>query len=104
MFLPPLLGILYLNKELSNEKEVFFMITKEMTVAEAIRDNPEIIQILSDENIDYCCGGNRLLEAALGEKKLDVDSFVNLLNRQKKDVNMRENPLDLNKEDLIAIL
>lgn len=80
------------------------MITKEMTVAEAIRDNPEIIRILSDENIDYCCGGNRPLDAALEEKKLDVDSFVNLLNRQKKDVNMRENPLDLNKEDLIAYI
>lgn len=104
MFLYPLLGILYLNKELSNEKEVFFMITKEMTVAKAIQDNPEIIQILSDENIDYCCGGNRPLATALEEKKLDVDSFINLLNRQKKNVNVTENPLDLSKKDLIAYI
>ncbi|WP_333677675.1 DUF542 domain-containing protein [Muricomes intestini] len=68
------------------------MITKEMTVAEAIRDNPDIIQIFLDENIDYCCGGNKPLEAALQEKKLDADSFINLLNRQKKNVNMTETP------------
>ena len=49
------------------------MITKKMTIAEAIKSNPDIIQILSDANIDYCCGGHRPLLEAAEEKNLDVD-------------------------------
>lgn len=81
------------------------MITNKMTIAEAIKMNPEIIQILSEENIDYCCGGNRPLVEAIEEKKLDTDSFIDLLNRQKKKSNNKaEDPLVLNKEDLIAYI
>lgn len=47
------------------------MITKKMTIAEAIKSNPDIIHILSDANIDYCCGGHRSLLEAAEEKNPD---------------------------------
>lgn len=78
------------------------MITKKMTIAEAIKSNPDIIQILSDANIDYCCGGHRPLLEAAEEKNLDVDSFVDLLNRQKETENRgKADPLTLDNEKLI---
>ena len=73
-----------------------------MSIGDAIKQNPEIIQILSEENIDFCCGGNRVLKDVLDEKKLDVDSFIDLLNRQpKKQYSNMEDAIHLNREDLI---
>lgn len=78
------------------------MITKDMTIGEAIKQNPDIIQVLSDEGIDYCCGGGRPLVSAAKEKKLDIDSFVILLNKQKhREHSSMEEALKLGKNDLI---
>lgn len=78
------------------------MITKDMTIGEAIKENPEIIQVLTDEKIDYCCGGNRPLESAAEAKNIDVGSFVDLLNRQKRNPeNTIDEAIELNNKDLI---
>ena len=59
------------------------MINKDMSIADAIKTKPSILQILSDSNIDYCCGGNRPLIEAIAERNLDIDSFINMKLKQK---------------------
>ncbi|HBX87897.1 MAG TPA: hypothetical protein DEG09_04680 [Marinilabiliaceae bacterium] len=79
-------------------------ISADSFVKEVVKSNFKTARLFQDYNIDYCCGGNKPLEAALQGKKLDADFFINLLNRQKKNVNMTETPLDLNRKDLIAYI
>ncbi|MBW4829495.1 MAG: DUF542 domain-containing protein [Clostridiaceae bacterium] len=81
------------------------MINKDMTISEAIKRHPEIIPTLSDFNIDFCCGGHRSISEALNEKKLDVDSFIKLLNRQEnKGEHSIEEAINMNKEDLVQYI
>ena len=37
------------------------MITKDMTIADSIKQKPDIVSIFSDTGIDFCCGGHRSL-------------------------------------------
>ncbi len=77
------------------------MINKDMSIADAIKTKPSILQILSDSNIDYCCGGNRPLIEAIAERNLDIDSFIELLNKHEvKTESTIEDVLKLSKEDL----
>lgn len=57
------------------------VITKDMTVAEAVKVNPDIMDILAKENIDFCCGGKHPLKEAVEAKGKDIDSFVAMLNQ-----------------------
>lgn len=81
------------------------MITKEMTIAEAVKRDSSVLEILSDIGIDFCCGGHEKLEKALIEKNLDVESTIQLLNRKtdRKDVEL-ENLLEMEDEKLIQYI
>ncbi|HHU04425.1 MAG TPA: DUF542 domain-containing protein [Fastidiosipila sp.] len=56
------------------------MIKLNMTIAEAVKTNPDIIDLLSEYGIDYCCQGSRKLLGAIEDKKLVADEFVRELN------------------------
>lgn len=78
------------------------MITDKMSIAEAIKINPEIVDVLSDVGIDYCCGGKQGLSDAIKEKNLEINSFIDLLNRQKyQKTNSIQDAINLDNKDLI---
>ncbi|MEG0249611.1 MAG: DUF542 domain-containing protein [Peptostreptococcus sp.] len=78
------------------------MINNKMTIAEAIKTNPDIVDVLSDVGIDYCCGGNRNLSEAIIEKNLELSSFIDLLNRQETKTNSYiQDAIKLGNEELI---
>ncbi|BCN31812.1 iron-sulfur cluster repair di-iron protein [Anaeromicropila herbilytica] len=58
------------------------MITKNMKLVDVVKTFPGSIEIFNKERIDYCCGGKNLLEDALRENGIDVDSFVSMLNEK----------------------
>lgn len=78
------------------------MITKNMTIADSIKQKPDIISIFSDTGIDFCCGGHRTLEEALNEKNLDINSYLRILNSEQKseDKNL-DSALSLDKKELV---
>lgn len=56
------------------------MISHHMTIAEAVKTNPDITDMLSEYGIDYCCAGSRKLSDAMKVKNLDPDDFIRQLN------------------------
>ncbi|MDO5755280.1 MAG: DUF542 domain-containing protein [Tissierellia bacterium] len=59
------------------------MIRKTMRIEEAMKEKPAIACLLEKEGVDFCCGGHQILEEALGEKGIDVDSFIKKLNEME---------------------
>ena len=57
------------------------MITTEMSIEKAIAIKPSIVEILSEEEIDYCTCGHSKLRKILEDMNIDVDSFIDLLKR-----------------------
>ena len=55
-------------------------ITKDMTVAQAVKVNPDLMDVLAKDGIDFCCGGGNPLAEALQKKGLDVGQYVAKLN------------------------
>lgn len=79
-----------------------FTINKSMTVAEAVKVNPEIMDILSHDGIDFCCGGNHSLAEAIQAKGKDVDAYIDQLNSVKiAKKSPRAEILSYSKEELI---
>ncbi|MDD2427445.1 MAG: DUF542 domain-containing protein [Eubacteriales bacterium] len=56
------------------------MINQHMTIAEAVKDNPDIIKLLSEYGIDYCCESSKKLLDLTKVKNLDPDEFIKQLN------------------------
>lgn len=78
------------------------MINKEMTVAEAIKEKPEVVSLLAKLNIDYCCGGNKKFAEAIKGQNIDLDKLIDDLNKyETKESYSIDDALNLNKEDLI---
>ena len=40
-------------------------INKSMTVADAVKVNPELMDVLAKDGIDFCCGGGHPLAEAI---------------------------------------
>ncbi len=57
------------------------MITKEMTLADVVKEHPNTIGFLNGLHLDYCCGGHDPIARAIAEKGMDVDRFLADLNR-----------------------
>ncbi|MFC2767659.1 MAG: DUF542 domain-containing protein [Mitsuokella sp.] len=57
------------------------MITKDMTLAHVVKDYPQTIGFLNRLHLDYCCGGHDPIAIAVAEKGLDVEQFLEDLNR-----------------------
>ncbi len=57
------------------------MITKEMTLADVVKEHPNTIGFLNGLHLDYCCGGHDPIAQAIAAKGMDVDQFLADLNR-----------------------
>lgn len=79
------------------------MITKTMKVEQAVKERPNIVELLSENNIDFCCGGWQILEDAVAKQGLDVDDFVAQLNRYEstKEINDWRQALQMSKKELV---
>ncbi|MDD3027285.1 MAG: DUF542 domain-containing protein [Erysipelotrichaceae bacterium] len=79
------------------------MITKEMKIEEVVKQNPDAIDILSECQIDFCCGGKQVLNNAAKEAGQDPDELVARIasyRRPGKADDWRQ-VLDFNREELI---
>ncbi|MDM0476241.1 iron-sulfur cluster repair di-iron protein [Clostridium perfringens] len=61
------------------------LIRKDYSLGEVVTVYPAVVQKFNDMELDYCCGGNKSLEVALKEKAVDVDKFVEDLNKEFKE-------------------
>ena len=48
------------------------MITKEMTLADVVKEYPGTIPYLNEYRLDYCCGGHDPIEKIAKEKNIDL--------------------------------
>ena len=78
------------------------IINKSMTVADAVKVNPEVMDVLAKDGIDFCCGGNHPLAEAIAEKGKDVDQYIDMLNQVKvTQKSTRAEVLNYSKDQLI---
>lgn len=56
------------------------MTTKDMTLAQVVKDYPNTIGFLNNLHLDYCCGGHEAISIAIKEKGMDVEKFLKELN------------------------
>ncbi|XZM79398.1 iron-sulfur cluster repair di-iron protein [Clostridium perfringens] len=61
------------------------LITKDYSLGEVVTVYPAVVKKFNDMELDYCCGGSKSLELALKEKCIDVDKFVEDLNKEFKE-------------------
>ena len=61
------------------------LIRKDYSLGEVVTVYPAVVKKFNDMELDYCCGGNKSLELALKEKGVDVDKFVEGLNKEFKE-------------------
>ena len=61
------------------------LIRKDYSLGEVVTVYPAVVKKFNDMELDYCCGGNKSLELALKEKGVDVDKFVQDLNKEFKE-------------------
>lgn len=77
-------------------------INKSMTVADAVKVNPELMDVLAKDGIDFCCGGGHSLVEAIEAKGKDVDEYIAMLNTvQRAQKSSRAEVLSYSKEQLI---
>lgn len=71
------------------------MITKNMSLANIVKEFPGSVDIFNKYKLDYCCGGKVLLQDALVESKIDAEDFMENLNKaQEQDKSNKENRLN----------
>ena len=61
------------------------LIRKDYSLGEVVTVYPAVVKKFNDMELDYCCGGNKSLEVALKENGVDVDKFVEDLNKEFKE-------------------
>lgn len=61
------------------------LIRKDYSLGEVVTVYPAVVKKFNDMELDYCCCGNKSLELALKEKGVDVDKFVEDLNKEFKE-------------------
>lgn len=77
-------------------------INKSMTVADAVKVNPELMDVFAKDGIDFCCGGGHPLAEAIEAKGKDVDEYIAMLNTvQRAQKSSRAEVLSYSKEQLI---
>ena len=80
----------------------FETINKSMTVADAVKVNPELMDVLAKAGIDFCCGGGHPLAEAIAETGKDVDAYIAMLNDvQVAQKSSRAEVLNYSKDQLI---
>ncbi|EHK2406717.1 iron-sulfur cluster repair di-iron protein [Clostridium perfringens] len=61
------------------------LIRKDYSLGEVVTVYPAVVKKFNDMELDYCCGGSKSLEVALKEKEVDVDKFIEDLNKEFKE-------------------
>ena len=61
------------------------LIRKDYSLGEVVTVYPAVVKKFNDMELDYCCGGSKSLEVAPKEKGVDVDKFVEDLNKEFKE-------------------
>ena len=61
------------------------LIRKDYSLGEVVTVYPAVVKKFNDMELDYCCGGSKSLELALKEKGIDIDKFVEDLNKEFKE-------------------
>ncbi|EPB8165749.1 iron-sulfur cluster repair di-iron protein [Clostridium perfringens] len=61
------------------------LITKDYSLGKVVTVYPAVVKKFNDMELDYCCGGSKSLELALKEKGIDIDKFVEDLNKEFKE-------------------
>lgn len=61
------------------------LIRKDYSLGEVVTVYPAVVKKFNDMELDYCCGGSKSLELALKEKGVDVNKFVEDLNKEFKE-------------------
>lgn len=56
-------------------------ITKDMTINQILKLYPATIGVFNKFDIDACCGGNRNLEQASIEDKVNLEELIEALNK-----------------------
>ena len=80
----------------------FGTINKSMTVADAVKVNPELMDVLAKDGIDFCCGGGHPLAEAIAETGKDVDAYIAMLNTvQVAKKSSRVEVLSYSKDQLV---
>lgn len=80
----------------------FGTINKSMTVADAVKVNPELMDVFAKDGIDFCCGGGHPLAEAIAETGKDVDAYIAMLNNvQVAKKSSRVEVLSYSKDQLI---
>lgn len=57
-------------------------IDKNLSLGESVIIYPALIEIYNEMQLDYCCGGSESLESAFAKKNIDVDKFVDEINKE----------------------
>ncbi|MDO5027116.1 MAG: DUF542 domain-containing protein [Tissierellia bacterium] len=78
------------------------MINKEMTVGQAVLENPNIVEYLNEKDIDFCCGGDLFLQDIAKEKNVDIEGLIKDLNAiEKEQIGELEDAIKLETPKLI---
>ncbi|MDD7795224.1 iron-sulfur cluster repair di-iron protein [Clostridium sp. 'White wine YQ'] len=81
------------------------VINENLKLGEVVSIFPDSTKIFNDIKIDYCCGGHDSLGAALREKALNVDVFVDKLNEEyEKFKNSNSEYIDWREVDSIKLI
>lgn len=57
-------------------------IDKKLSLGESVIIYPALIERYNEMQLDYCCGGSESLESAFTKKNIDVDKFVEEINKE----------------------
>lgn len=75
------------------------MVTKEKTIGEMVAEDFKAAEVFRKYKIDFCCKGNRTIEEACENKKVNIDDVYkdleNLSNQKSNDIDFNSWPLDL---------
>ena len=71
-------------------------------IGEIVASNYRFADVFSHYSIDYCCQGNRSIQAACGEKNIDVKDFLSQLEKIESQSNAAEGNYDEWPVDLLA--
>ncbi|MEX1029492.1 MAG: iron-sulfur cluster repair di-iron protein [Paenibacillaceae bacterium] len=75
------------------------------SIGEIVSNFPGASNLFKRNRIDFCCGGDRLLETVLRQQKLDETTFIDKLNQLYIEANKETDPhtnwLEVSNSDLI---
>lgn len=75
-------------------------INKNLSLGEIVIIYPNIVEKFNEIQLDYCCGGAKNIEVALIEKGINVDKFIEELNKDyEKFIIDNSDYIDWNIED-----